>query len=59
MGQTDFVHFARFGDFTNRIRRRCSQISYCIYLVIFHFLLIGIIPAYVNRTVVQKLLVLL
>jgi len=59
MGQTDFVHFAKFGDFTKRIRLRSSPITDCIYCVNLSFVLLGIIPAYVNRTVVQKLLVLL
>ncbi len=59
MDQTDFVHFAKFGDFTKRIHLRLLPINYCIYLVNLPYVLVGIIPAYVNRTVVQKLLVLL
>jgi len=59
MDQTDFVHFAKFGDFTKRIHLRSPPITYCIYLVNLPYVLVGIIPAYVNRTVVQKLLVLL
>jgi len=59
MGQTDFVHFAKFGDFTKRIHLRSPPINICIYCINMTFLLLGIIPAYVSRTVVQKLLVLL
>jgi uncharacterized membrane protein len=54
MGQTDFVHFAKFGDFTKGIRLLFPQISYCISLFNFPSLLVGIIPAYVNRTVDQN-----
>ena len=57
MGQTDIVHFAKFGDFTKDIRLLFQPITYCIYLFNCLSLLVGIIPAYVNRTVVQKLLV--
>ena len=59
MGQTDFVHFAKFGDLTKDIRLTYQPISYCISRDNFHCLVVGTIPAYVNRTVVQKLLVLL
>jgi hypothetical protein len=59
MDQTDFVHFAKFGDFTRRIYLRSTPITYCIYGFNWPCVLLGIIPAYVNRTAVQKLLVLL
>ena len=59
MGQTIFVHFAKSGDFTNSIRLLSLPISYWIPLVNSRSFLTGIIPAYINRTVAQKLLVLL
>ena len=30
MDQTDFVHFAKFGDFTKPIRLRSPPVNYCI-----------------------------